>query len=555
MYLLWKSETRLKAKRCRRFWVHDILRTRTELGEFHRLLQELRLDDGRFQRYYPAQVKKLTEETQVQSASQLWHNARKLRLTASTAKRVPKRSTTNPQKFLSEHLHPTFTGNTATKYVKENEDKVIQVMEAQGHNVEKRGLVVGWVHDLGSKVLHDDNCLVFARVGRPSPRSWFPSCHASVKERVRHTTAVCLTTDCWTSRTTESYMSVTCHFLEDYDMGGLKSLSETVEKVKHIVDHFHRSTLSAEKLKATLWQMGLPDLKLLQDCPTQWNSTFYMLQRFVRLRDAIITTLALVNSSISTLNHDEWEAIEEACEVLQPFEETTVEISAESYVTASKIIILARGLQRLTANYLRTGRFKQPLVVSLLSTLNAEMAKSFHRIEFHTLLSESSILDPRFKRKAFSDDQAANEAIQRLTHAAAAAQVTITNPSQQEVPMEQGDAAGQPREVSQIWGDFDEQVSGLVSHISPSTEATLEIRSFLQEALIPRSCNPLTWWKNRSVIYPRLTRVMVERLCVLATSLPSERVFSKMGQIISEKRSRLSASKAQNVMFLHANLK
>ncbi|XP_029915596.1 protein NLRC3-like [Myripristis murdjan] len=90
----------------------------------------------------PAQIEKLTEETQVQSASQLWHDARKLRLTASTAKKVPKRSRTNPQKFLNEHLHPTFTGNTATNYGKENEEKAIQLMEGQGHTVERKGLVV-----------------------------------------------------------------------------------------------------------------------------------------------------------------------------------------------------------------------------------------------------------------------------------------------------------------------------------------------------------------------------------------------------------------------------
>lgn len=29
---------------------------------------------------------------------------------------------------------------------------------------------------------------------------------------------VCLTTDCWTSRTTTSYMSVTCHFIEKYNI-------------------------------------------------------------------------------------------------------------------------------------------------------------------------------------------------------------------------------------------------------------------------------------------------------------------------------------------------
>ncbi|KAK0132139.1 Zinc finger BED domain-containing protein 4 [Merluccius polli] len=192
--------------------------------------------------------------------------------------------------------------------------------------------------------------------------------------------------------------------------------------------------------------MGLPDLKVLQDCPTRWNSTFYMLKRFVKLMDAIITILALVNAAVATLTHEEWEAIEEACEVLQPYEEVTVEISGEG-----------------------------------------------------------------FKRKTFSDDQAANDAIQRFTNAAA--QATISDPSQQEALVEQGAAGGQPTGESMIWGDFDEQVSGLVSHVNAGTEATLEIRSFLQEALIPRSSNPLTWWKSRSVIYPRLTRLMMERLC------------------------------------------
>lgn len=90
----------------------------------------------------PAQAATLMEETRMQSASQLWHDSRKLRLTASTAKRVPKRSTTDPKKFLNEHLYPTFTGNTATQHGKENEINVTTLMESRGHTVEKRGLVV-----------------------------------------------------------------------------------------------------------------------------------------------------------------------------------------------------------------------------------------------------------------------------------------------------------------------------------------------------------------------------------------------------------------------------
>ena len=51
LYLLWEFEESRKPKR-RRVWEHDILRRRSQLGEFHQLLQELRLDDGRFQTYF-----------------------------------------------------------------------------------------------------------------------------------------------------------------------------------------------------------------------------------------------------------------------------------------------------------------------------------------------------------------------------------------------------------------------------------------------------------------------------------------------------------------------
>ena len=50
VYLLWKSHKRRTTKR-RRFWVHNILQMRTDLGEYHRLFQELRLDANRFQSY------------------------------------------------------------------------------------------------------------------------------------------------------------------------------------------------------------------------------------------------------------------------------------------------------------------------------------------------------------------------------------------------------------------------------------------------------------------------------------------------------------------------
>lgn len=59
---------------------------------------------------------------------------------------------------------------------------------------------------------------------------------ASLKRRVSKVPAVCLTTDCWTSRTTASYMSVTCHFIEDFRVASwtvLNSVSGTQQTTLH----------------------------------------------------------------------------------------------------------------------------------------------------------------------------------------------------------------------------------------------------------------------------------------------------------------------------------
>ncbi|XP_039605909.1 zinc finger BED domain-containing protein 4-like [Polypterus senegalus] len=245
------------------------------------------------------------------------------------------------------------------------------------------------------------------------------------QDRVKKASAVCLTTDCWTSRTTCSYMSVTCHFTENFKMtsclldcfecaerhntenlaeellrvaqewqvndkvvccvtddaanitkaiqnlqwthnpclahtinlivqDALKVVKQTVDKVKAIVEFFHESTIATEKLKSMQRQMGMPELRPKQECATGWNSTFYTLKRILESKDSIISTLAAINAPVETLSQEEWDRVKEVCIILEHFEEVTVEISAESYVTASKMLILCKGLQRVTAHHQRS---------------------------------------------------------------------------------------------------------------------------------------------------------------------------------------------------------
>jgi hypothetical protein len=63
----------------------------------------------------------------------------------------------------------------------------------------------------------------------------------------------------------------------------------------------------------------------------------------------------------------------------------------------------------------------------------------------------------------------------------------------------------------------------------------------------------LKWWKNNKEKYPKLYLLSRRYLCIPATSVPSERVFSAAGEILSKKRSRLTPDHLDMLIFLFNN--
>ncbi|CAB3238387.1 unnamed protein product [Arctia plantaginis] len=126
------------------------------------------------------------------------------------------------------------------------------------------------------------------------------------------------------------------HTLNLIVQNGLKVISEIVGKVKSIVEYFKKSCTAQTKLESVLKQMGLPILKLKQECPTRWNSCYEMLERILRVKDAVISTLALIRNELN-LQIADWEVLETVVAILKPFFEVTVEVSSQNHVTLSKI--------------------------------------------------------------------------------------------------------------------------------------------------------------------------------------------------------------------------
>ena len=80
-----------------------------------------------------------------------------------------------------------------------------------------------------------------------------------------------------------------------------------------------------------------------------------------------------------------------------------------------------------------------------------------------------------------------------------------------------------------------------------------EVGRYKRQPSIPLSACLFTWWKERETEFPLLSKAAKIYLCIPATSVPSERVFSTAGDIVTAQRATLSADNVDKLIFLKKN--
>ena len=61
--------------------------------------------------------------------------------------------------------------------------------------------------------------------------------------------------------------------------------------------------------------------------------------------------------------------------------------------------------------------------------------------------------------------------------------------------------------------------------------------------------DPLTWWSGHKALYPLRCKLVRRMFSFVATSVPSERLFTT-GNVITDKRNRLTSEHADQLIFL-----
>lgn len=359
----------------------------------------------------------------------------------------------------------------------------------------------------------------------------------------------------------ESWESNVCmaHRLQTAIRHGLDLdvVSKLLARGRRLVSHFKHSCIAAEALESKQTQLNASQtpLKVIQDVPTRWNSSFYMLRRLLQLRVALIAVLCDPSVTPKQADRDlllkdsQWKLAEQLVEILEPFENATTAISGQKYVTLSLLMPIASHLYSAMAGECN----KQGLATAAKSVarkLKSEMLRKFPDVCCPSPMSLSVVcacLDPRFRCLQFLDDEKAEATKEHvkdllLEHTAAASSlVTPVEPPAKKKPVP---TSGLSRLLSR--GASDDSAAGSDSRLK-------ELDIYFKEGEADVDVSPLDWWKVNASRYPHLSQLARRYLSVPATSVPSERIFSAAGRLVTKLRSRLSPSHVDAAIFLSVN--
>ena len=85
---------------------------------------------------------------------------------------------------------------------------------------------------------------------------------------------------------------------------------------------------------------------------------------------------------------------------------------------------------------------------------------------------------------------------------------------------------------------------------SVSDKMMVELTSYRCGKAAPMNTNPLDFWRANEAVYPNVALQAQKLLCVPATSLPCERLFSAAGILVDRRRSSLRPDHVQQMLCL-----
>ena len=301
-----------------------------------------------------------------------------------------------------------------------------------------------------------------------------------------------------------------------------------------------------------------------------------MMERFLAHADSIIPVLAADKRTQLKLNWSDVDVLNAVFKGLKPVGDFTDVLSAENYVTSSALLPMLKlcrddTLKEKVGDVDLTKAIKQGILTKLEAKYGLQVREFARKCTF---------LDPRYRGCYESSNAALEDTKHHLTIEMVSLERQAEGEKQQDNAARAA-TAGEDTGVRDRPGEADEAaepahvpppppkkakptlaslLQQVADHGGPVFASTVEERAaeelikYGQEKVINGDNDPLMWWKSYGQSnYPMMSRLARKYLCACATSVPSERVFSTAGNVVTPLRSLLKPEKVNMLVFLAKN--
>ncbi|XP_058985453.1 E3 SUMO-protein ligase ZBED1-like [Musca domestica] len=315
----------------------------------------------------------------------------------------------------------------------------------------------------------------------------------------------------------------------------------TLGKCKNIVSYFKSRTISYEKFKADQGRDMPHSLK--QEVPTRWNIALRMVESTTN--NSISNVLLMTPKAPLPLTAGDIEFLQDLKQLLMPFDAATVQTSSSAAVTISLVVPLTCGIFKSLdelKSTMKTSEGHQACIFLL-----ERIKKRLFPYEERTVTRLGTVLDPRFKKEGFLFPSNADGGTQFLQNVLSGMNKNNTMEQDNLEPScsKNIHQSSQPPLLKFVGNKIASKVR------SHQVGAIISLRQYFENAAL--EIDPLQYWKNCSGQMSLTKSCALRYLCVPATSTEAERMFSKTGAIISERRSSLKPKNIDMLLFVNKN--
>jgi hypothetical protein len=258
------------------------------------------------------------------------------------------------------------------------------------------------------------------------------------------------------------------------------------------------------------------------------------------------------------LNSNEWELVQALVTPLDAIDAVYKLMSGENYCTIS--LVYPTVMQFLNDHLLRNESDSQE-IIEFKQEFRKEIEYRFFPFDekiAKTPAILSSVLNPRFKDLSFIQ-----KAIKKLAHSEIKnlmKEIPLNTEGIDESPVEVNEeliimsANSIPVPSKRIKLTAMEKIFGKANVEPKFSTVAEEFKSYINSTFNVNS-NIFNWWQINEKGFPRLSALAKKYLSIPSTSVSSERIFSKAGNLITKKRTALKPDLVNKLVFLNKNYK